>query len=117
MHIANYNKDEIAYLMLLILADADGSFDPREGNVIVDFIKNKFPAGSDLEQTLENLSYLRRDEYEKKLNELAEAFYKKSTPEERDEVVEFALEIVEADRQIAMEENLLVVTLFEAWEI
>ena len=40
---AQFNKDITGYLILSILAEADGDFDAREGSVIVDYINKNFP--------------------------------------------------------------------------
>lgn len=117
MHKAKFNKDVAGYLILLILAEADGEFDPREGSVIVDFIKKNFPFGSNLEIGTEEISTLPREQYEDKLKALAEDFYSESTQKERTQFLRFAMKLVRADEKIAKEENMLITKLFEAWDI
>lgn len=112
-----FNKDVTGYELLLILAEADGEFDPREGNVIIDFITTKFPLGGNLDGAIENISSTKRDEFPRRVEELAEDFYAESTGDERKEFLRFALELVKADKKLAQEENLLISKLFVAWDI
>ncbi|MFT5512299.1 MAG: putative tellurite resistance protein B-like protein [Bacteroidia bacterium] len=114
---AQFNKDITGYLILSILAEADGDFDAREGSVIVDYINKNFPLGSNLEQAGEEISALKPAEYETKLVQLAQDFYVESSEEERTDFLRFAMKLVRADDQIADEENVLITKLFEAWDI
>ena len=117
MHRLRFNKDVTGYELLLILAEADGEFDPREGNVIIDFITAKFPLGGNLDGAIENISGLKVSEYPRRVEELAEDFYAESTEDERKEFLKFALELVRADKKLAQEENLLISQLFVSWDI
>lgn len=114
---AQFNKDITGYLILSILAEADGDFDAREGSVIVDYINKNFPLGGNLELAAEELSSLNSDDYENKIVSLAQDFYAESNPEERTDFLRFAMKLVRADDQIADEENILITKLFEAWDI
>jgi uncharacterized tellurite resistance protein B-like protein len=114
---AQFNKDITGYLILSILAESDGDFDAREGTVIVDYIKEHFPLGGTLERAAEQLSSWDTANYETKLVELAQDFYRESSPEERTGFLRFAMKLVRADDQIAAEENILITKLFEAWDI
>ena len=42
------NKDVAGFQILNILAEVDGSFDPKEGQVIIDYIIQNFPFGGNL---------------------------------------------------------------------
>lgn len=117
MHKARFNKDLSGYMILMILAEADGDFDPREGTVVVDFIKSTFPLGSNLENAIEELSTLSPDQYEEELMMLAQDFYTESTQAERTDFLRFAMKLVRADETVAKEENMLITKLFEAWDI
>ena len=109
---AQFNKDITGYLILSILAEADGDFDAREGSVIVDYINKNFPFGGNLELAAEELSSLNSDDYEDKMLSLAQDFYAESNPKERTEFLRFAMKLVRADDQIADEENVLITKLF-----
>ncbi|MBI1306459.1 MAG: hypothetical protein GC181_07585 [Bacteroidetes bacterium] len=117
MHKANFNKDITGYELLLIFAESDGDFDPREGNVIVDFIQKKFPLGGNLDAVVEHVSRIPKEDYLNRVEELAADFYAESTEEERKEFLHFALDLVKADEHLAKEENLLISKLFVAWDI
>lgn len=114
---AQFNKDITGYLILSILAEADGNFDAREGSVIVDYINKHFPLGGNLEQAAEELSNLDSADYESKLVTLAQDFYTESSEKERTQFLRFAMKLVRADDEIAAEENVLITKLFEAWDI
>lgn len=114
---AKFNKDITGYLILSILAQADGDFDAREGSVIVDYINQNFPLGSNLERAGEEISALLPADYEAKIVSLAQDFYTESEEEERTDFLRFAMKLVRADNQIADEENVLITKLFEAWDI
>lgn len=114
---AQFNKDITGYLILSILAESDGNFDAREGSVIVDYINKNFPLGGNLERATEELSTLDAADYESKIIELAEDFYRESSEKERTQFLKFAMKLVRADDEIAVEENILITRLFEAWDI
>ncbi|MCB0735134.1 MAG: TerB family tellurite resistance protein [Flavobacteriales bacterium] len=117
MERAKFNKDVAGYEMLLLLAESDGDFDPREGETIIDFIQQKFPLGGNLDAAIENISSLSKDDFMPRIDELAEDFYSDSSEEERKEFLQFALQLVRADEKLAKEENMLITRLFEAWDI
>lgn len=117
MHRARHNKDVTGYELLLILAEADGEFDPREGTVIIDFIKEHFPLGGNLDAAIENISRLTKQEFPARVDELCEDFYADSTEAERKEFIQFALKLVRADETLAKEENKLISQLFVAWDL
>ncbi len=117
MYKARFNKDVSGYLMLSILAEADGDFDAREGTVIIDYIKKTFPFGSNLETAADELSNLSPDKYEEELKMLAQDFYTESTAEERTDFLRFAMQLVRADNEVSNEENKMITRLFEAWDV
>jgi uncharacterized tellurite resistance protein B-like protein len=117
MQRAKFNKDVTGYELLLILAEADGSFDPREGSVIIDFIKEAFPLGGNLDAAIENVSSLRPDEYPIRIEELAEDFYSESNEVDRKHFMQFAIKLVRADDKLDDEENILITKLFELWDL
>lgn len=111
------NKDVAGYLILLILAESDGDFDPREGAVIVDFLKEHFPLGGNMEEAAEIISVLQPDDYEDTFMDLAADFYADSTEEERKKFLLFALNLVKADEELAKSEDKMISKLFVAWDI
>jgi uncharacterized tellurite resistance protein B-like protein len=111
------NKDVAGYLMLLILAESDGNFDKREGNVIVDYIKDKFPLGGNLDRATDIISRLESHDFEDTFLAAAQEFYLDSTKEERTDFLRFSMKLVRADKIVGEEENVLVTKLFEAWDV
>ena len=117
MQRAKFNKDITGYELLLILAEADGSFDPREGSVIIDFIKEQFPLGGNLDGAIENISQLNPADYPRRIDELAEDFYADSTEDDRKKFMQFALKLVRADDKLDEQENTLISRIFVAWDM
>ncbi len=115
--LGKLNKDIAGYLMLLILAESDGNFDPREGVVVVEFLQREFPLGGNFESAAEILGMLQPEDYKEALLQLAEQFYADSNDFERKRFIEFALKLVQADEKLDALENQYVTMLFEAWDI
>ena len=111
------NKDVAGYEILYILAMIDGEFDPREGQVIVDYIKEKFPLGGNLETAMEELSSTNQDDYPLLLQKCAEDFYADSNEKERLEFLKFALKMVNADEKIDSNEDWMINKLYHFWDI
>lgn len=114
---ARFNKDITGYLILSILAEADGNFDASEGSVIVEYIRKNFPLGSNLEDATTMISELSPADYNKEIVRLAEDFYQESSDKERTKFLRFAMKLVRADNEVAPEENVLITSLFAAWDI
>lgn len=115
--LGSLNKDIAGYLILLILAEADGDFDPREGVVVVQFLQQEFPLGGNFESAAEIIGMLKPEDYESALLQLAEKFYADSTEYERKKFIEFAIKLVKADKELEPLENKFVTLLFDAWDI
>jgi len=115
--MARKNKDIAGFQILNILAEVDGNFDPKEGEVIVDYIVKHFPLGGNLEAALEEISSTAKDDYRILLQRCAEDFYADSTEKERLELLDFAVKLIKADDNIDDEENLLVNRLYQYWDL
>ena len=111
------NKDVAGFQILNILAEVDGSFDPKEGQVIIDYIIQNFPFGGNLEEATEELSTTSTEDYTIILKKCSEDFYADSTEKERLELLDFALKLIKADDKIAEMENLMVNRLYQYWDI
>lgn len=111
------NKDIAGYQILCILSEVDGDFDPREGTVIVDYIRRQFPVGGNLDAAVEELSVMKAEEYEDHLELLAADFYADSTKEERLEFLHFAMDLINADESVLSQEGRLITKLFDLWDI
>lgn len=111
------NKDVAGYQILCILSEVDGDFDPREGTVVVDYIRQQFPLGGNLDEAVEELSVLSSDNYEEKLATLAADFYADSTEAERLKFLRFAMDLINADESVQEQEDQLISKLFDHWDI
>lgn len=111
------NKDVAGFLILNILAEVDGDFDPTEGKVIVEYISHHFPLGGNLESALEELSTSTAEDYPILLQKCAEDFYVDSTEKERLELIDFAMKLIKADDKIDENEDWLINKLYQYWDI
>ena len=57
------NKDISGFQILNLLAEIDGDFNPKEGQVIIDFVVKKFPLGGNLEDAMEEVSTTDKEDY------------------------------------------------------
>lgn len=111
------NKDIAGFQILNILAEVDGHFDPKEGEVIVEFIGKNFPFGGNLEAATEELSITPADDYPILLQKCAEDFFADSTEKERLELLDFAVKLIKADHKINEQENWMLNRLYQYWDI
>lgn len=111
------NKDVAGYIILNILAEIDGDFDPAEGSVIADYVVETFPLGGNLENAMELISSTPAEDYPLLLRSCAEDFYVDSTEAERLHFIDFALKLINADDKIDSDENWLLNKLYMYWDI
>ena len=111
------NKDIAGYLILSILASADGDFDPREGTVIVDYINQNFPLGGNFIEAIDIISTTKEEDYPLLLQQCAEDFYADSTEKERLDFMDFALKLVRADDDVSSDESWMISKLYQFWDI
>jgi len=111
------NKDVAGYLILNILAEIDGDFDPKEGQVIIEYVAKNFPLGGNLEHATEELSTTATEDYPLLLQNCAEDFYADSVEKERLELIDFALRLLKADNTVDAEEDWLINKLYQYWDI
>ena len=111
------NKDIAGFQILNILAEIDGDFDPKEGEVIINYVAKNFPLGGNLEEALEEVSTTRGDDYPILLQKCAEDFYADSNEKERLELIDFALKLLKADDKIDANEDWLISKLYQYWDI
>jgi uncharacterized tellurite resistance protein B-like protein len=111
------NKDISGYQILCILAEADGDFDPREGNVIAEYISEHFPFGGNLDLAMEEVSNTPLEDYPLLLQRCAENFYADSTEAERTHFLEFAIQVITADNKVEPQEDWMINTLYQYWDI
>jgi uncharacterized tellurite resistance protein B-like protein len=111
------NKDVAGYMILCILAVIDGDFDPREGEVVVDYMEENFPLGGNLDTAFEELSTTAEEDLPLLLQKCAADFYADSNEPERIKFLEFALKLITADEKVDDDENWVINKLYLLWDI
>jgi hypothetical protein len=112
------NKAIAGFHILTILSEVDNDFDPREGLVIVDYLKENFPPlPISLDKEMDFLSSLSKDDYQTHFETCLVDFYKDSTSEERISFLKFAVNIIKADEVITDNENKYLNYMYDQWDI
>jgi len=99
----------------MILAAADFRFKTSEDMVIRDYLDQEFPFHVSLDKEMEKISVLTPDEWEAHFLKYMDDFYDDATPEERNNLLQFALDLTKADGVITVEENHYLQLLFDSW--
>lgn len=115
--IAKLNKCESAFHLLGILSRADGSSDSKEKRIILDFLEKNFDEEMDLIKEQAFLTALPPSEHYTHFEEVCDKFYTLSDVKERNKLVEFAMKVVMADKQMTDDESRLIEKLFAAWDM
>ena len=115
MNNKGVKKAIAGYHLLMILSVVDNKFNVREDMVIKDWMEEKFPLFVDLDKELEVISTLKPEDYMIHFTKCMDAFYKESTEHERNELIQFAMNLVKADKKITKEENIYLNELFSEW--
>ena len=110
------NKVMAGYHMLVILSQVDGEFDASEGKVIVKYLQDAFPFRFNLDNEMDVLSALPKEDYFLHFNNSMNDFYEDSTEQERTDFLNFAVKTVMADKKLTVEENKYLKELYFAWE-
>lgn len=109
------NQAIAGYHILMILSMVDDAFSPREDRLIADYLKENFPFRIELDREIAILSELEKDRYMIHFREVMDDFYEDSTPEERNRLMELAIKLIKADRQINPQESIFLDELFNEW--
>lgn len=112
-----HNKDVCGFQILSMLSQADGEFKPEEGKIIVDYISKNFPLGGNLDNALEELSLLKHEDSMLHFEKIANYFVEESTEKERIDFLKFAMKLINADRNVTLEEDTMISKLFKWWGI
>jgi len=115
MKTRKLNKPLAGYHLLLMLCEVDGEFPESEGKVIVRYLEESFPFHVNLDEEVEFLSTLPKTDYMEHFQKAMNDFYEDSTPDERDDFLNFAVKLVKADDVITKDENIYLNTLYNAW--
>lgn len=110
------NKAIAGYHMLMLLSNVDGDINAKEGSLIVDYLRETFPFRVNLDNEIDIISKLSREEYLPHFTKAMDDFYFDSLPEERAGFVNFAINLVKADKKISKEENVFLNELLNGWD-
>jgi uncharacterized tellurite resistance protein B-like protein len=109
------NKPVAGYHLLMILSAADGKFSAKEDLVIRKWLEEQFPFNVSLDNEMETLSALPHAEHLPHFKKCMADFYQDSNETERNELIQFALNLAKADKKITREENEYLDALFSEW--
>ena len=109
------NKPVAGYHLLMILSAVDGEFNVAEDMVIRQWLAEQFPFTVNLDREMEVLSELKKDDYMVHFQRCMADFYEDSNEAERNELLQFAINLVKADKKITREENIFLDELFNEW--
>ncbi|MDZ4846716.1 MAG: hypothetical protein SH857_14335 [Chitinophagales bacterium] len=115
MKTVKKNKAVSGYHLLMLLSAVDNNFNAREDMVIKDWMEEKFPFFVDLDSELEVISTLPQEDYMNHFKKCMADFYMDSTQAERNELIQFAMNLVKADKKITHNENVYLDELFNEW--
>jgi hypothetical protein len=110
------NKTIAGYHLLMILSAVDFRVGIHEDNVIREYLVQEFPIRVNLDKQMDIISHLHPEEWENHFLKAMDDFYDDATPEERNSLLDFAVQLAAADNVITKEENHYLNHLFRAWE-
>jgi len=111
------NKSVVGYILLSLIAHSDNDFDPREGDVIKNYLAEIFPLGGNLDEATELISITPNSNYPILFQNCAEDFLLESTEKERLTFVQFAIKLITADEKIDVEEDYYLGKLYQLWQL
>lgn len=115
--IEKMNKTEAGFHLLMILSYIDGTLHSTESSVIIDFIEKNYKENLDIIKEQAFIRALPGEELHNHFHEIAAQFYKISTYEERNKLIEFAMKVVMADDTMEHSENTYINQLYDAWDL
>lgn len=110
------NKTIAGYHILMILSAVDFKFHIGEEKIIREYLFQEFPFQINLDNEIHAISSLTHEDWLPNFLECIDDFTEDSTPEERNELLKFALHLVKADDVITHSENAFLQHLFDAWD-
>lgn len=102
--------------MLMILSAVDNEFQEEEKVVIQNFIKKMWLTEYDDLALQNSIGELTSEDWMPRFSECRDFFYEAATEKERNEFLQFAMDLVKADDVITDEENRFLKSLFNAWD-
>jgi hypothetical protein len=109
------NKAIAGYHILMILSAVDGKFSIKEDLVIEKWLEKEFPLRVNLDKETAVLSAMDPQNYMIHFQNCMTDFYEDSTEEERIELIDYAIKLAKADKDITSEENIFINELFNEW--
>ncbi len=109
------NKPVAGYHLLMILSAVDGESNAKEDLVIRKWLTEQFPFPVNLDDDMAELSQLNPQDYMAHFQKCMADFYEDSTEKERNELIQFAIDLIKADRKITPQENIFLNELFGEW--
>lgn len=110
------NKAEAGYNMLMILSAVDNDFQEEEKTVIQNFIQKMWLSEYNDGALEDSISKLKPEDWMPRFEECMDYFYTAATQAERNEFLQFAMDLVKADDVITEEENTFLKVLFNGWD-
>jgi hypothetical protein len=95
------------YKILTLLSMVDGKSNANEDLVIRNWLIKTFQFSKNFDYELENLTNLPKKEYGIFLQQNMDAFYTNSTTDDRNNLIQFAINLIKADGKIVKGENVL----------
>ncbi len=103
------------YNILTLLSVVDGKIDPNEDLVIRNWLIQEFAFNKNIDHQTEAFTRLKKNQYEPFLQQEMDAFYNISTKKERNNLLQFAMNVIKADGKIVKGENKFFDQLFNGW--
>lgn len=111
------NKSIAGYHLLMILSSVDGEFAPEEGLKIQEYLTEEFPFRINLDNELEVIATLNREEWKDHFEFHARCFYDDSTEQERENFITFAKTLIKADDTVSDREHQFYKLMKHIWKI
>ena len=102
--------------MLMILSAVDRRMIAQEDMVVREYLVQEFPLKVDLDREMAIISNLSPDQWEGHFRKMMDDFYDDATEAERNNLLQFAIELTKADDVITKEENYYLNLLFDTWK-
>lgn len=109
------SKAIAGYRVLMILSVIDGKYSRSEGKVIVDYLRSVYDEPIDVEGENAFLQKMGKMEVMTCFHEAASFFYGQSEEDERKAMLDYAHQLVLADKVLTEEENKLLKELYRYW--
>lgn len=109
------NKAIAGYHLLMILSAVDFRVGAEKDKIIRDYLVQEFPFRVNLDREMAIISNLKPEEWESHFLKMMDDFYDDATEGERNDLLQFAIDITKADNVITREENHFLNLLFENW--